>query len=278
MIRLAVFLQWWRTHHRGLAHAAMQRCAAVFDELDPYAAGTLTAAGAEELRVTLVAEHPWIDLAGAGAALRFECIPKVTPPALTREHYPGIHHGTLVMRGELLSHWKSQVGAEKVELPVFPEYLSRKIEEAEKFRIKPGDEVVRDGGRPARRVRSADRMRRSAAKEPELRSGRALWQFLIPRLKTVARFSAVWGKMHELSPEAEDLLQADETRAQDPADEEEAQLRPWIYHPEHAAVLWWRRFQLLALLYVLVAGPLAAGFGVPGESQAAAPTTTAVAT
>jgi len=72
--------------------------------------------------------------------------------------------------------------------------------------------------------------------------------------------------MHDLSPDAEGLLQADETGAEDPADEEEVQLNPWVYHPENEKVLWWQRFQLLALLYVLVAGPLAAGFGVPVHS------------
>eukprot|EP01043_Picozoa_sp_COSAG02_P053964 COSAG02_NODE_6038_length_3854_cov_2.278562_1_plen_989_part_00 len=267
-IRLAAFLQWWQSYHRGLAHAVMQRCAVIFDELDPYSARTLNEAGAEELRQTLLAENPWINLGDAGEMLRFEHIPKWTSTKLSREQYPGVHNGMLVTREQLLHHYKAQVGADAVELPVFPEHLASKIEEAERYRIKPGDEVVRDGGRPPRRVRSAARLRansRSTVRDKQ-RSGRQLWDFLMPRLTVLVKFTKQWGRLHELNPKAEDLLQADQDGAEDPADEEEPQLPRWMFHPDSSLVMNWRRFQVISLIYVLVAAPITVGFQLPLRS------------
>ncbi len=263
-VRLAVFRQWWRMHHRGLAHAAMQRCAAIFDELDPYSARTLNETCAEELRLTLLAEHPWIDLGGAGEMLRFEHLPKRTSTALTRAQY-SVHRSIMVTREQLLEYYKAQLGAEPVELPVFPEHLTTTIEEAERYRIKPGDEIVRDGGRPPRRVRSADRFRTSYPKPAQsgTRSGRQLWNFLMPRLTVLVKFSNLWGRLHELNPNAEELLHADHHGAEDPADEEELQLPKFMCHPDNALSINWRRFQLLALVYVLITAPIAIGFELP---------------
>ena len=271
-VSLVAFLQWWRTHHRGLAHAAMQRCAAIFDELDPYSARTLNESCAEELRLTLLAEHPWIDFGGAGEMLRFENLPKRTSTTLTREQYPGVHHGTLVTREQLLAYYKAQLGAEPVELPVFPEHLTSQIEEAAQCRIKPGDEIVCDGGRPPQRVQSADKLRTELNKAAGSgdRRGRQLWKFLMPRLTVLVKFSKLWGQLHELNPNAEELLQAKHSGAEDPSEEEEPQLPRFMWHSEGTFTIHWRRFQAIALIYIVITAPIAIGFELPVRSPAEA--------
>ena len=42
---------------------------------------------------------------------------------------------------------------------------------------------------------------KAAQPEPEHRDGRALWQFLRPRLRLLVKFEQMWGSLHDLYPQ-----------------------------------------------------------------------------
>lgn len=133
--------------------------------------------------------------------------------------------------------WKERLGIDEPDIPVLPEYMVQKIDEASLLG------------------------RRRAEREQALhgrRSGKILWEMLRPRLFSLVRMQRQWGDLH-------DLYEAVHESRHDVLP-----LPAWIRDPDSDFSTAWDLTQVVLLLFVTVTVPLRAGFDVDVELWSAA--------
>eukprot|EP01052_Picozoa_sp_SAG31_P001810 SAG31_NODE_61_length_29286_cov_444.645973_3_plen_875_part_00 len=130
-----------------------------------------------------------------------------------------------VTYAEFEDWWKRRNGIEDVDIPVFPEYMVRKISEV---------------GASA----SADTQKKHS------RTGRELWAFLRPRLRLIVRMQTQWGDMHKLYKSYPVSMFT------------ELPLQSCIRDPESTFSMAWDLLQVVFLLYVAITVPFYAGFDI----------------
>ena len=134
--------------------------------------------------------------------------------------------------------WKERLGIVDADIPVLPEYMVQKIDEAAHFSKK---QTAKEQGacstRPSDRESSGGR-----------RSARDLWGSLRPRLLSVVRMQQQWGPLHEIYD------------ANSSSRFEMTPLPQWIRDPDSIFSAIWDLTQVVLLFYVAITVPLRAGF------------------
>jgi hypothetical protein len=163
---------------------------------------------------------------------------KLQPPFDADRDYLSIikKDPTGVSQAEFAEWWRERIGDDEPDIPIFPEYMVQKIDEANN-----------------RGTESASSEAAAARGKSQARTGRdgaSLWKYLQPRLKILVQFEAIWGKLHDLYP------QASQSSYREP------KLPCSIRHPDSRFTVWWDMANVAALGYVSWTVPLRAGFEI----------------
>ena len=139
--------------------------------------------------------------------------------------------------------WKARLGIQDSNIPVIPEYMAQKIEDASMFGV--------DGKRRQRpmELKRAGRDDLSG-KQQRMRNGKELWEELKPRVLALVKMQRQWGELHKIY----DSSSTSRLQHQD--------LPPTIRDPDSRFSAVWDLTQVILLLYVTVTVPLRAGFEI----------------
>ena len=207
----------------------------IFHEIDEDKSGLLDRAEVAKLAAKVTKRYKWLQLDPPFDSERdFDEIPKAQKDTVTMSEFD--------------AWWRDRIGDDEPNIPIFPEYMVKKIEQCS---LKPdaGDwkSEANNVSTPSAqagesKVAGADQSMHAKASEPmQPRTGEELWRFLRPRLKLLVQFEQMWGKLHDLYP------QHSESRYV------EGRLRWSLRHPESIYTVYWDMAQIVALgehLYV----------------------------
>ena len=145
--------------------------------------------------------------------------------------------------------WKERLGIVDADIPVLPEYMVQKIDEAHYYASK------RERAQAAPEKDGADGSTAEAVEDdrPPARSARELWGSLRPRLLSVVRMQRQWGPLHDIY----DSQQASRFELNT--------LPRWTRDPDSNFSAAWDLTQVVLLLYVAITVPLRAGFSLEVE-------------
>jgi Ca2+-binding EF-hand superfamily protein len=141
--------------------------------------------------------------------------------------------------------WKERLGIVDADIPVLPEYMVQKIDEAHYFSKKATETAQRGSGQP--------RPGRQSDKHDGPRTADELWGSLRPRLLSVVRMQRQWGPLHDIYDSQQDSRF------------DVAELPRWVRDPDSSFSAFWDLTQVMLLLYVAITVPLRAGFSLEVE-------------
>ena len=148
--------------------------------------------------------------------------------------------------------WRERLGISAPMLPVLPEHMVGKVEEAARFDMKQRRNEAAKQGKDI----SGTGVKYQWGKPPPgpaphpARPGKELWALLRPRLLTLTRMQRQWGGLHDIYDAV------NESRYESVA------LPPSIRDPDSSFSACWDLTQVFLLLYVAITVPLRAGFEI----------------
>lgn len=142
--------------------------------------------------------------------------------------------------------WKERLGIVDADIPVLPEYMVQKIDEAHYFAKK---QLEKSGQLPPAPSPSAG----DTARTNRPRTTTELWGSLRPRLLSVVRMQRQWGPLQDIYDSQQDSRF------------DQAELPRCIRDPESSFSAFWDLTQVFLLLYVAITVPLRAGFSLDVE-------------
>eukprot|EP01047_Picozoa_sp_COSAG01_P005865 COSAG01_NODE_206_length_22034_cov_125.512585_10_plen_795_part_00 len=218
------FLSWVKLYHDKLKQLTLQSVDKLFKVLDADGSGALDQSEVKLLALALRQQFRWLTLDPPFESERdFELMLQFgeNPPGAPQE----------VSLDVFKAWWKLRLGVDEPSMSILPEYM-----------VKTIDEELCDG---VLQQQQAPR-----------RDGRSLWNFLRPRLISLVRIQAVWGRLPDIYSHT-DRLHTDYESVNDAVF-----LPPYIYHPEGKLARRWDVLLILVMAWVAYWVPLQVCFTV----------------
>ncbi len=229
------FATWWNSQKEAERRRMRRNVKEVFESVDADDSGRLDkqefAQGAKKAKNMLGIDPPF------DAELDWEKVAKRSNPITGEDE---------VTYQAFEAWWKERLGIVDADIPVLPEYMVQKIEEAHYFAKK---QLEREGKvqQPTSPTAGA------TADKTGPRSTTELWGSLRPRLLSVVRMQRQWGPLHDIYDSQQDSRF------------DQAELPRCIRDPESTFSAFWDLTQVILLLYVAITVPLRAGFSIEVE-------------
>lgn len=224
-----VFLCWIKLYRDKLKQLTLQSVDKLFKVLDKDGSGALDQTEVKLLAHALRQQFRWLTLDPPFDSERdYQLMLQFgnNPPGAPQE----------VRFSVFKAWWKLRLGVDEPSMSILPEYMVRTIDE----------EHSTSGVVQQQQVPQA----------PPRRDGRSLWNFLRPRLISLVRIQAIWGRLPDIYAH-NDRLHTDYESVNDAVF-----LPPYIYHPEGKLARRWDLLLVLVITWVAFWVPLQVCFTV----------------